>query len=348
MVQLLFMGNCHYASISEFFANMLQILRRGIHMNAVVMRVAAVEFFNSLLNHVGNKDKYMQMIEDYIARAADDGVDLLVFPGFTGCFYQLMELNGRDFKQAVAMVCHRQFIHSVLDISRKYALLICPGSYWERQGEDVFHASCLVKSGQVLLEQRQLYLAKWERELGLSRGIDVELIEINGWKIGIMLATDVFYPQVARKLALMGARLVVSPVGFVGDRNAYLQLSGVWQKAQLNHFFAVESAFNGRLGTKGLLQENSTLSWAGGDEEYNVASGCKMLWGESIIYAPLPMTPQENGILKRTSGKIDFITADLDRQGRRQALKEFNALAQLNPGFYTKIRRLGGQKAADN
>jgi len=59
-----------------------------------------------------------------------------------------------------------------------------------------------------------------------------------------MLSTDVFYPQVARKLALMGADIVLSPVGFVGERNSWLQLSGVWQKAQLNHFFAIESAFN--------------------------------------------------------------------------------------------------------
>ena len=101
-----------------------------------------------------------------------------------------------------------------------------------------------------MLKQRQLYLAKWERELSLSRGTDVEVIEVKGWKTGIMLATDVFYPQVARRLALMGTDIVVSPVGFVGDRNACLQVSGVWQKAQLNHLFVVESAFNGILGKK--------------------------------------------------------------------------------------------------
>ncbi len=307
------------------------------------MRVAAVEFSYSMLDAIESREQYLDMMQGYIARAVDNEVDLLVFPGFTGCYYQLMEFKGQNLHQTVTGVCHQQFIHSVMELSKEYELLICPGSYWERQGEDVFHASCLLQSGEILLKQRQLYLAKWEKELSLSRGTDVEVIEVKGWKTGIMLATDVFYPQVARRLALMGTDIVVSPVGFVGDRNACLQVSGVWQKAQLNHLFVVESAFNGILGKKEPEQDSGDYA-----DKFNDGPGHRMLWGESIIHAPLPMTPHEDGILQRTYGNKDFVMADLDLQKRSQALKEFNALVQLNPGFYEKIRCLGGKKAADS
>ncbi len=139
----------------------------------------------------------------------------------------------------------------------------------------------------------------------------------------------------------MGAHIVLSPVGFVGNKNIWLQVSGVWQKAQLNHFFAVESGFNGELGKTQSRQEYKTQ---GGKKQVEGAfSGSMGLWGESIIHAPLPMTPKEDGILQRTYGKKGFIISDLDLKKRKQALKEFNALAQLNPEFYAKIRGLGGK-----
>ena len=98
------------------------------------MRVAAVEFSYSMLDAIESREQYLDMMQGYIARAVDNEVDLLVFPGFTGCYYQLMEFKGQNLHQTVTGVCHQQFIHSVMELSKEYELLICPGSYWERQG----------------------------------------------------------------------------------------------------------------------------------------------------------------------------------------------------------------------
>jgi predicted amidohydrolase len=284
------------------------------------LRVATVEFSGEMLEGIKNTAEYLHIIERYIAQAADNEVDMVVLPGFTGCFYQLMHLNESDLRKAVPKMEHVVFVDEIMRLSQKYRLLICPGSYWERHGQNVFHTACIIKTGQVILRQSQLYLARWEREIGLSRGADVEVVDLNGWTAGIILGTDVFYPRVARRTALLGADIVLSPVGFVGEKNTWLQASGAWQQAQLNHFFAVESAFNGKLGQK-------------------------RLWGESIIHAPLPMTLQEDGILQRTNNKKQFIISVLDRQKRGEALGEFNALAQLNREFYGKIYGLGRGKS---
>jgi predicted amidohydrolase len=195
---------------------------------------------------------------------------------------------------------------------------ICPGSYWNRAGGGVYHEACIISNGNIRLMQRQLYLARWERGLGLSRGTSTGLCDIKGWKVGVVLSTDVFYPQVSRVLALMGADIVLSPVGFAGKPHEALKLCAMWRETQQNLFFAVESAFNGTLG--------------GID-----------LWGESIIHAPLEMTEDEDGILARTAGICDTVSVTLDRKQRFEAIEKFNVLKQLNPEFYRSMAIFKGE-----
>ena len=138
-------------------------------------------------------------------------------------------------------------------------------------------------------------MARWERELGFSRGTKIELKEIKDWKLALITSTDVFYPQVSRMAALKGVEIVLSPVGFIGEKNRALQVSGMWQEVQQNQFFAVESGFNGFLG----------------EQDF---------WGESMIHAPLAMTRRESGFLARSSGKQSLIIAELDNKKRRKAI----------------------------
>jgi len=234
-------------------------------------------------------------------------------PGIPGCNTSILNNKFEEY-----------FLNQIMNISHKYEILICPGSYWsieknpETEGNKIYHESCIIANGNIVLRQRQLYLARWERQLGLSRGLDVELTEVREWKIGIVLSTDVFYPQVSRKLALMGVDIVLSPVGFIGERNMALQISGMWQETQQNLFFAVESGYNGRLGEVDL-------------------------WGESIIHTPLEMTRGDDGFLARTNREKSFIISELDNDMRKAAISRFNVLAGLNPALYHNMGLFGGE-----
>ena len=183
---------------------------------------------------------------------------------------------------------------------------------------NIYHESCLIINGEVQLKQRQIYLARWERELGFSRGTKIELKEIKDWNIALIISTDVFYPQVSRMAALKGADVVLSPVGFTGEKNRALQISGMWQEAQQNQFFAVESGFNGFLGEQSF-------------------------WGESVIYAPLEMTEEGDGYLERSSGQRSLIVAQLDNKKRRKAISKFDVLSQLNREFYQQMKMFRGK-----
>jgi len=282
------------------------------------MKAASVEWQKSEWKRIDKPKTLIGKIKEYLEKAMKEQVDIIVFPGFTGCFFQQLSCPDRSIMSLIDEADSREYIEQVKELSQNYKIAICPGSYWQKEKNNIYHESCLIINGEVQLKQRQIYLARWERELGFSRGVKIELKEIKDWKLALIISTDVFYPQVSRMAALKGADIVLSPVGFIGEKNQALQISGMWQEVQQNQFFAVESGFNGFLGERNF-------------------------WGESIIYAPLEMTEEGDGYLKRSSGQQSLIIATLDNEQRKKAISKFDVLSQLNREFYQQMKMFRGR-----
>ena len=283
------------------------------------MKVASVEWSKSEWKRIDKPKTLVYKIKEYLEKAIEEQVDIIVFPGFTGCFFQQLSYpDNRSTRSLINKADSREYIEQVKELSQNYKIAICPGSYWQKEKGNIYHESCLIINGEVQLKQRQIYLARWERELGFSRGTKIELKEIKDWNIALIISTDVFYPQVSRMAALKGADIVLSPVGFTGEKNRALQVSGMWQEVQQNQFFAVEAGFNGFLGERNF-------------------------WGESIIHAPLEMTEEEDGYLERSSGQQSLIIAKLDNRKRRKAISKFDVLSQLNREFYQQMKMFRGR-----
>ncbi len=282
------------------------------------MKVASVKWQKSEWRRIDKPKTLIHKIKEYLEKAVKRQVDIIVFPGFTGCFFQQLSCPDRSIQSLINEADSTEYIEQVKKLSREYKIAICPGSYWQKEKGNIYHESSLTIDGKVQLKQRQIYLARWERELGFSRGTKIELKEIKDWNIALIISTDVFYPQVSRMAALKGADIVLSPVGFIGEKNRALQISGMWQEAQQNQFFAVESGFNG------FLKERN-------------------FWGESIIHAPLEMTEKENGFLTRTKGQQSLIIAELDNKKTRKSISKFDVLSQLNREFYQQMKMFRGK-----
>ncbi len=282
------------------------------------MKVASVEWKKSEWKRIDIPKVLICKIKEYLEKAVKKQVDIIVFPGFTGCFFQQLSCPDRSIRSLMKEADSGKYIEQVKELSHGYKIAICPGSYWQKVKSNIYHESCLIINGEVQLKQRQIYLARWERELGFSRGTKIELKEIKDWNIALIISTDVFYPQVSRMAALKGVDVVLSPVGFTGEKNRALQISGMWQEAQQNQFFAVESGFNGFLGEQSF-------------------------WGESVIYAPLEMTEDVDGYLERSSGQRSLIVAQLDNKKRRKAISKFDVLSQLNREFYQQMKMFRGK-----
>jgi len=282
------------------------------------MKVASVEWKKNEWKRIDEPITLVHKIKEYLEKVTKEQIDIIVFPGFTGCFFQQLSCPDRSIRSIINEADSGEYIEQVKELSRRYKIAICPGSYWQKEKSNVYHESCLIINGEVQLTQRQIYLARWERELGFSRGTKIELKEIKDWKLALIISTDVFYPQVCRMAALKGADIILSPVGFTGEKNRSLQISGMWQEVQQNQFFAVESGFSGFLGEQSF-------------------------WGESVIYAPLEMTEAGDGYLERSNGQQSLIITQLDNKKRRKAILKFDVLSQLNREFYQQMKMFRGR-----
>ena len=278
------------------------------------MKAASVGWQKSEWKRIDKPKTLVGKIKEYLEKAIKEQVDIIVFPGFTGCFFQQLSCpDNISLRSLTKEADSSEYIEQVKELSQNYKIAICPGSYWQKEKNNIYHESCLIIDGEVQLKQRQIYLARWERELGFSRGIEIKLKEINNQKLALIISTDTFYPQVSRMAALKGTDIVLSPVGFTGEKNRALQVSGMWQEVQQNQFFAVEAGFNGFLGEQNF-------------------------WGESIIHAPLEMTEERDGYLERSSEQQSLIITELDNKKRRNAISKYNVLFQLNREFYQQMK----------
>jgi len=149
--------------------------------------------------------------------------------------------------------------------------------------------------------------------------VELNSISVGGMKLGIIISTDIFYPQVSRALAMSGVELVLSPVAIKGTVNMSRQLSGLWQNVQANLFFGIESGFKGSF------------------------NGCEF-HSRSIIHAPLEMTGKEDGFMafEGNAQGTPVVAAELDSEKRKEAVSKFNTLAQLNIEAYKDIFSVTG------
>jgi len=119
------------------------------------MRVASVVLKKGEVEKITGKKEVLNKIDEILKVCQEKGACVVVFPALTGMLW--------DFED--------KFLEEMKKISLKYKdIAICPGSFFEKDGDKTYHSSFLLLNGEVILFQRQLYLAKWERDIGLSRG----------------------------------------------------------------------------------------------------------------------------------------------------------------------------------
>ncbi|SKA77492.1 Carbon-nitrogen hydrolase [Caloramator quimbayensis] len=258
------------------------------------MRIGAVVSRKDDFNSSMDKDDVLNKILMLLVKALYEQVEVIVFPGLLGCFFK----------------SDREYVESILRLSIDFkSLIICPGSYFETLNGKKYHSSCIIQNGRILLRQRQIYLSKWEKDEGFSRGEDAAFVNIHGFKTSLLISTDLFYPQVSRYIAMSGADLVLSPAA-IREQKYCFNISPLWENVQQNLFFGVESGFKGSYKN---MNFNSL----------------------SIIHAPLEMTERENGILEiERNNDCNLIVANLDNEKRKNAIKKFDVLSKLNIKLY--------------
>lgn len=150
---------------------------------------------------------------DAAARAAAaDGALLLIVPEASLTGYNIAPADAH----AVAEASDGATLARVAGICREHGIAILLG-FAERDGETLHNTVQLVdRDGSTVARYRKTHLwGEVDRSL-FEAGDDLApVIELDGWRIGLLICYDVEFPETVRRLALEGAELVLVPTALM-------------------------------------------------------------------------------------------------------------------------------------
>ncbi|MDH3255399.1 MAG: carbon-nitrogen hydrolase [Acidobacteriota bacterium] len=149
-----------------------------------------------------NLEKHLE----WVKKALDRGVDLLVFPELSLTGYRLLHLTGRVAVRPAGSA----LLKPLLEASRKLALIV--GLVEEDGHGTLYNSSLLLSDGRIAHCHRKLYLPTYGifqegRFFGAGRTLSVAPWHDN--VLGLLICEDLWHPHLARSLAMAGAKVVI-------------------------------------------------------------------------------------------------------------------------------------------
>jgi predicted amidohydrolase len=163
------------------------------------------------------------------------------------------------------------------DVAAEYGMYVVGGSVYlyDPDLDEIYNSSYLFDpNGEIVGSQEKLVLNRQDEEL-CSAGERMQLFSTAFGQVGVIVGSDVLYPEPARALAVQGADLLVVPAACAGDIT-YRQ---------------VRAAFEAR------LQENQlygAISFLVGPNPL----GSDLYAGKSAVAGPIEMTPRYTGLFQ--------------------------------------------------
>jgi predicted amidohydrolase len=156
------------------------------------------------LGEVGaNVERHLEWIE----RARRREIDLLVFPELSLSGYRLLHLTPR-----VAIAADAAPFARLAAAAGPMALVV--GFVEEDRNGVLFNSAALLRHGHPSFVHRKLYLPTYgifqeQRFLGAGRRLELAPLPWGG--AGLLICEDMWHPELARRLALAGAKLLLVP-----------------------------------------------------------------------------------------------------------------------------------------
>jgi len=158
-------------------------------------------------SRLGDVEANLERHLDWIASARAQGVDLLVFPELSLTGYRLLHLTSR-----VAIAPGSPILERLAEAARPMAVL---AGFVETGVRGVLYNSAVLLSGGAQVHiHRKLYLPTYgifQEERFLRAGKRLGLAGFPWGQAGILICEDLWHPELARRLAAAGARLLLIP-----------------------------------------------------------------------------------------------------------------------------------------
>ncbi len=159
-----------------------------------------------------NFNKLAELLEQAVGGA--NKPDVIMFPEMWNTGYALTEIRqlaDREGERTKAFLS---------EFSRKHSVFIIGGSIAELKAGEVFNTIyAFDREGNVISDYSKIHLFRlMDEEKHLAAGDKPGRLELDGQEAGMMICYDIRFPELARKLALGGAKLLFVPAEWPNPR----------------------------------------------------------------------------------------------------------------------------------
>ena len=200
------------------------------------VKAAAVQFNIAL----GDIDSNLSRVNSALRRLAGQGVELAVLPEMWSCGFDYRDLN-RHAERTPELVAQ------LTALSAEFSMVIV-GSLPEPHGEKVYNTAYLLDRGTLAGSYRKLHLfSLMGEDRALDRGDSTMVAKTSIGQIGVMICYDLRFPELARRLALEGAEIIVVPGEWPKPREEHWRTL-LRARAMENQLFVVAANCCGPVG----------------------------------------------------------------------------------------------------
>lgn len=174
------------------------------------IKAAAVQFNIKL----ADIDANMEYVRKALARLADAGVQLAVLPEMWSCGFAYRELNELARRTP-------EVVEEMGRLSAKYGMVLV-GSLPEPDGDKVCNTAYVMDRGELAGKYRKIHLFSLMNEGRSFTGGDSWLVaDTSLGRIGVVICYDLRFPELARRLAVEGAEILVVPAEWPKPRDEH-------------------------------------------------------------------------------------------------------------------------------
>lgn len=241
----------------------------------------------------GQIEKNIHYIENTIKSHIDKNLDLICFPELCISGYNF-DIIKENFNEKVVFS----------SLAKKYNIKILAGiaSYENNKYYDI--ACIWDENGELITEYKKIHL--WGDEKGFfENGENISVININGYKVGIMICADLGFAEISKIMALNDCGIVICPAAWYSPYGELMKLLARARAAENQLYFVV----------------------------VNRAEGDIALCGNSCVCDP-------SGNIIAESNKVgeDYLEVDIDITKVAEKRKEIPWLNMRLPHIYKKYQ----------
>ncbi len=160
---------------------------------------------------IGETEANLGKMNEILASASDNEVDVLVLPELTNSGYVF---NSQDEVDSLSEEIPDGEFSEVLKGWSESGGLVVAG-LCERQDGKHYNSAAVFGNGKHVYTYRKIQLFSREKEWFLPGNEEPPVIEYNGHHYGVMVCFDWAFPEISRILALKGAQVILHPANLV-------------------------------------------------------------------------------------------------------------------------------------